>query len=292
MEFDANRRLFVGLATLDIILGVDLFPSGNEKVVATREAIVAGGPAANAAVTSAFLGKTSVLVSGIGQSSLGTQILSELTGRGVSVVDMDADRSESPPVAAIVVTLSTGDRAVISPGAVASQVRAGRDLSALVAASGAVLIDGHHPQLATEAVRIARESGVHSILDGGSWKPQTDALLQYIDFAICSDDFQPPKYRKEYVLEYLIKRGVKYAAVTRGARSILWASGSKRGEVPVPTWDVVDTLGAGDVFHGAFVSEIPHGPVSTEAFVSALAFAGSIASKSCGSFGTRAWMDQ
>ena len=76
------------------------------------------------------------------------------------------------------------------------------------------------------------------------------------------------------------------AAITRGEQSILFRTLEGEGEVPVPAIDAVDTLGAGDVFHGAVAYYLAGGL----AFDAALAGAAKVAARSCTSFGTRDWM--
>jgi sugar/nucleoside kinase (ribokinase family) len=205
-----THSLFVGLATLDIILGVEIFPDSNQKVVASRESIADGGPAANAAVTCAFLGCPAVVLTALGGTSLAEVIRAELAEQSVSVVDMDPKTACPPPVAAIIVTLPSGDRTVVSPGAVQSTAEPNETFGALILASCAVLVDGHHPKLALAAVRSARETGIHTILDGGNWKKTTGTLLPFVDTAICSNDFRPPDVRREDILEFLQAQGVRH----------------------------------------------------------------------------------
>jgi sugar/nucleoside kinase (ribokinase family) len=91
---------------------------------------------------------------------------------------------------------------------------------------------------------------------------------------------------EEDVLAFLKASGVANIAITRGAESIRYLSAVNSGIVQVPQVDVVDTMGAGDIFHGAFCyySAVGRG------FVEALAEAARVASESCRFRGTRDWM--
>jgi len=92
------------------------------------------------------------------------------------------------------------------------------------------------------------------VLDGGSWKEGTDELLGFADTAICSNDFKPPGCANEdEVIDYLIGRGVANIAITKGAHPIRFQSDAASGSVRVPLIEPVDTMGAGDIFHGAFL---------------------------------------
>lgn len=72
---------------------------------------------------------------------------------------------------------------------------------------------------------------------------------------------------------------------------MLWAGPDGGGAVEVPAVRVADTLGAGDVLHGALAHRLATaGPLTSERFTEALRAAAVVASRACASFGTRAWM--
>jgi sugar/nucleoside kinase (ribokinase family) len=303
----ALRGLFVGLCTLDVIQGVAQMPRQNEKVIAGRQTIAAGGPATNAAVTFAFLGGQATLLTGVGGHPLTLGMLADLRQAGVTLVDAAADDDAPPAVSSIIVTEGTGDRCVVSTNAAGRALSPPPALAGLVEAADVVLTDGHHPALALAAARTARSLGRPCVLDGGSWQPHTADLLPHVDVAVCSADFRPPGPGPAELLDVLLGAGVPWAAVTDGPRPVRWAAGSAStgirasGEVPVPSVDVADTLGAGDVFHGAFAHALAGvtiggltvaglGTDGPESFCSGLRFAAQVAAHSCRSFGTRTWM--
>lgn len=111
---------------------------------------------------------------------------------GVSVSDLAAASANPPAVSSILVTESSGDRAVASTNASGYRLTPPDDLDALVAGCDIVEFDGHHMELATAIARAARAAGRRTVLDGGSWKAGTEDLLPSIDVAVCSDDFRPP----------------------------------------------------------------------------------------------------
>ncbi|MFF3943574.1 PfkB family carbohydrate kinase [Streptomyces sp. NPDC001902] len=286
------RALFVGLCTLDVITLVDHVPAPNEKLTARTQTVAAGGPATNAAATFAHLGGEAVLLTAFGGHALAGAIDADLAALGVDVINLTADSPEPPAVSTILVTAATGDRAVASTNvASGTSVSPPGDLSVLVGDADVVLVDAHHPALAVPAARLARAAGVPTLLDAGSWRPATPTLLPYVDVAVCSADFHPPgTSTPAEVLAYLHDAGVRWTAVTQGPSPIL----RPEGQIPVPAvTPVVDTLGAGDVLHGALAHHLaahitPR--LTPPAFDTALAFAADIASRSCASFGTRAWM--
>ncbi|MFB7288942.1 PfkB family carbohydrate kinase [Actinacidiphila glaucinigra] len=277
------RALFVGLCTLDVITLVDHVPAPNEKLTARTQTVAAGGPATGAAATFAHLGGEAVLLTAFGGHPLAGAIDADLAALGVDVINLTADSPEPPAVSTILVTAATGDRAVASTNAASgAAVSPPGDLSVLVGDADVVLVDAHHPALA---------AGVPTLLDAGSWRPPTPTLLPYVDVAVCSADFHPPgTTTPAEALAFLHDAGVRWTAVTRGASPILRPD----GQIPVPAvTPVVDTLGAGDVLHGALAHHLATHittRLTPPSFDAALAFAATVASRACGSFGTREWM--
>jgi sugar/nucleoside kinase (ribokinase family) len=295
MEPTNSRRpegLFVGLCTLDVIQLVDHVPGSDEKVTARQQVVAAGGPATNAAVTFSHLGGAARLLTGIGSHPLGRAVTAELRELGVRVSDLAADSVEPPALSSVLVTASTGDRAVASTNATGHRLAPPDDLGALVAACDVVEFDGHHMELATATARLARAAGRRTLLDGGSWKAGTAELLPLIDVAVCSDAFRPPgTHTPADVLRFLAEHGVVWSAVSRGGRPIEWAGPEGGGTVDVPAVRVADTLGAGDVLHGALTHRLAtQAHLTPYGFEEALRAAARVASRACASFGTRAWL--
>ena len=291
MSEPENKAVFVGLATLDVILSVTRVPHSNEKVVALNQCIAAGGPAANAAVTASFLGTKAALITGLGSHPLTAGIANDLEAHGVRLIDLNSASNNPPSVSAIMITSSTGDRAVVSRNAEGQMVEPPANLYSFFVGASALLVDGHHPQLALEAVRVAREAGIITVLDAGSWKPITKALLPFIDVAICSSDFHPPGEGSTDVLRYLVNNGVLCAAVTTGGNSIRWIFDNVSGTTKVESVPTTDTVGAGDILHGAFIHYISgEASLTARSFEESLKLASVVASKSCQYFGTREWM--
>jgi sugar/nucleoside kinase (ribokinase family) len=274
--------LFIGMTTLDFIYLTPSIPQPNQKLVAIDAITAAGGPATNAAITFQWLGHQSRLLSALGQHPCTQMIRADLTG--LELIDLAPDRSESPPISSILVTQATGDRAVISINA--TRFQAEQYPVEILNGVDVVLIDGHQMRVSTEIATQAKAQGIPVVLDGGSWKPGLETILPNVDYAICSANFRPPACGSVgEVFDILEDFDIPYMAITQGAMEILYRNSDHSGKVPVPTIDTIDTLGAGDIFHGAFCHYI-----LTQNFAAALASAAKIAARSCTQFGTRSWM--
>ena len=166
------RGLFVGLATLDVVHRVDRLPGENEKITADQQFVAAGGPATNAAVTFVALGGHATLVTALGESPVARCIADDISRYGVEVVDV-APALESPAVSSVMVSTHSGHRAVVGGDAAGSLVPApvSEVLADLIDGVDVVLVDGHHPALATAAARECRTARKPCVIDAGRWKP-------------------------------------------------------------------------------------------------------------------------
>ncbi|QKE85183.1 PfkB family carbohydrate kinase [Arthrobacter sp. NEB 688] len=279
--------LACGLATVDVVQVVEAVPGADEKVVALAAEVTAGGPACNAALTAAALGVPTRFVGAVGSGPLSAVVLRDLAVGGVALTDL-APAAFEPPLSTVLVTRATGERAVVSRNAVGVDglaVPSGSALDALLEGVAAVLVDGHHLPVAVGVARAARRRGIPVLLDGGSWKPGLEELLAETDLAVLSSAFATPDGGG---LEAVLAAGPSWGAVSDGAGPVRWRwAGGVHGEVPVPVVDVVDTLGAGDVLHGALLAELGRG--AADDLPAALARAVDVASRSVSHPGAMGW---
>ncbi|MBF6249040.1 PfkB family carbohydrate kinase [Nocardia farcinica] len=284
-----TAALFVGLSTVDIAYAVDRYPEKDTKTQAREQFLGAGGPAANAAVACAVVsGEPTVLVTALGRHPLTEVARHDLAAHRVTVVDVTPERAEQPPVSSIVVALEGQSRTIVGLDAARTRAPFTTELVEHVDRASIVLVDGHHPELAIGMARRAKELGVPVVLDGGRWKPIHEDLLPLVDVAICSEAFRPPGFEGDAtaLVDYLRARGPTCAALTRGPKAIVYTAGGRRGSVQVtPVGGDADTLGAGDILHGAFCAYFRR----TGDFVAALTRAAAVSTLSCRTFGTRNW---
>jgi len=278
----------LGLTTLDIIYSVENPPLVNEKIVAGDQLIVSGGPATNAAVTFATLTGKSKLVSVIGRHPLSTIVHDELKKYKVRHIDLAPDHAHPPPLSSIVVKKASGERSVVSINAVKTQTEKFQFLNQL-SEMDVLLVDGHQMAASVHACSKARSLGIPCVMDAGSWKDGSDELLPFIDYAICSERFLPPNCSSHQdVIDYASSCGIKNVAITRGGKSILCSINGRNSFTEIPNGMVVDTLGAGDILHGAFCYYLLTGNGD---FAESLVRASQVASFSCQYFGTRSWIN-
>jgi sugar/nucleoside kinase (ribokinase family) len=122
----------------------------------------------------------------------------------------------------------------------------------------ALHLDGHQADAAIHYAKLCRDTGILTSLDGGGMRSNTLELLEFIDVAICSQRLCDQLGMNPAALcELLRQKGVKVGGVTMGEDGLLWFDGQGAvrhlPSLAVPKNEVIDTNGAGDIFHGAYV---------------------------------------
>ncbi|RZU48300.1 sugar/nucleoside kinase (ribokinase family) [Krasilnikovia cinnamomea] len=276
------RVVCVGLATVDLIQRVDRIPGADEKVEAGSAELAAGGPATNAAVAAAALGAEVTLVTAVGTHPLAAVIRADLSTYGVSVLDATPTASTPPPVSAVTVLAATGQRSIVSRNAGGLSAPAPAALTGVLSRADAVLVDGHHPALATAAARAGRPL----IVDAGSWRPVFADVLPHAEVVACSATFRHPELPDPAAI---LDLGARHVAVTAGPEPVRWFAPGAAGEVPVPPVAAVDTAGAGDVFHGALAVAVARDGALSD-LPGSLGYAVAVAGIRVGHAGPRAWL--
>lgn len=284
---------------------MDAIPAPNEKTTSRSLTLTFGGPAANAAAAAVAVGAAARLVTAIGSGPVAALVVAELADAGVDVVDLARGTGAVPAVSTVLVTAATGERAVVSVNA----TRVGRLPTApagVLDGVDVVLVDGHHLETAIEVARSARAAGVPVVLDGGSWKHGLERLLALVDHAIVSADFRVPADLapadptcwtddRERLVRQVASFGPSVVARSDGDGPIVLLDSRTPTEVrslPVPSDPsrrVVDTVGAGDVLHGAYVAFLALARPGADP-AGALARAAGVASESVHFRGARGWV--
>ena len=244
------QALFIGHTYIDVTFLADRMPTGDEKHVASDYAVSFGGNAVTAAFCCAKLGILPDLISTVADDWLGRMFL-DMAARYRISIHIRKVRTSSLSV----IMPNNGKRAIIR----------GRDDDYLhpfpvldLSGCRALHLDGHQPDAAIHYAKLCRERGIVTSLDGGGIRSNTHELLGYIDVAIVSERLcQQMDREPKAMLDYLKSRGCRIGGVTLGERGLVWYddTGIVRAlpALSVPPARVLDTSGAGDVFHGAYI---------------------------------------
>ena len=248
-QFDV---LCVGHASYDLVFSVPYHPNQDEKIVADNLLGCGGGPAANAAVTTARLGFKAAFAGFLGSDTFGDSHYAELQKHGVDT--RFVIRGDSPTPLSTILVKPDGKRALINYKG-DTQALAADAINFANITTKTVLFDGHEPHISL-ALLAQLDPCTLTILDAGSLHQGTQLLMDKVDYLVCSE-----KFALQYAGNVKTALG-KLAAlsanvvITLGEQGLIWQRGNETGQLSAPPATAIDTTGAGDAFHGAFAAAV------------------------------------
>ena len=279
----------VGKTTLDQIWPVADMPVCGGKYRATGYLVLGGGMAATASVAVARLGGLASFYGRAGNGAAGHLMQKELADYNVDVTQFRLFPGARSSVSAVIVD-HCGERMIVNfSGADIPDDADWLQLERVINA-GAVLGDVRWMEGAHAMYASARAHGIPTVLDGEAANNTVfSTLLPLVDHAI----FSLPGLRSfsggrivdhAESLQAVRLLGCPVAAVTLGAQGVLWLDDDGVHHLPAFSARVVDTTGAGDVFHGAYALAIAEAMSVPEAML----FSTAVAALKCGRHGGRA----
>jgi sulfofructose kinase len=278
--------LCVGIATLDRILAVDRHPTEPGKYRATDRTVEGGGVAANAAVAVTRLGGEAWFLGVVGDDDTGRAITESLTNEGVDVSMLRVVPGRLSPESVVLVD-STGERLIVnhtSPDLFDAAALPDREE---IGRPDAVLTDMRWRRGAISALKTAQELGVPGIVDCDHAPEDAPGILEEATHVIFGQSTLEAWTGIGDLGAALKAAGTRldaWVAVTSGSDGTTWLDGDRLEHVEALDVDAVDTLGAGDVFHGAFALGLTEGM----SLGSSIRFASAAAALKCTRFGGRA----
>jgi sulfofructose kinase len=287
----APRVICLGLTALDATWTVEQLPSVGGKTRASSYEERGGGMAATAAVTAARLGAAAQFWGRAGHDAAGAAMRDELAAWGVDVAHLRLFDGARSSVSGVIVD-ARGERTIVNFRGSDQPADPGWLPLAEVRQADAVLADPRWPEGALTLFGAARRHRVPSVLDGDVAEAAVfDALLPSVDFAVFSElglagyaGEVSSALDVERALRFARERGCRVAAVTLGEHGVAWHDGNTLQRLPAFAVEVVDTNGAGDVFHGALAFALGARWGVREAF----RFSAAVAALKCTRHGGRA----
>ncbi|MCM0081837.1 PfkB family carbohydrate kinase [Geomonas sp. Red32] len=262
---DAVEVVGLGVSTLDLLMQVERFPEGEGVAKAHASVLQGGGPVATAMVTLARLGARTSMIDRVGDDWRGRLIVEEFLREGVGTGHLLVQNGASSSIASIMVRKDDGARHIVyAPGDVEELSPA--DLPEDAIASARILhLNGRHFEASLAAAALAKRKGVTVSFDGGAhrFRPELLPLIKLTDVCIVAREFAFSCTGKNSLADAaaaLIELGPKIVAITAGAEGS-WVFAGKESFYQ-PAFAVehpVDTTGAGDAYHGAFLYGILRG---------------------------------
>ena len=255
----------IGASTLDRFIVVDHYPTGREVQQVVSSTTDGGGPVATALAVAGKYGVRTAMIDSIGDDMVGRHILADFEKYNVNTNAIQVERGAKSGVATILVKQSTGERAVFFERSTATDPHFLEVHKQLIEDAYILHINGRHRQLMRSAIAVAKEAGTIISLDGGAQRYDEDmkAITEDSHIVIVARDYAE-KYTGATNLEDACRiihdRGALIAGVTDGANGshFVWPDGTAYRCEPFPQKSIVDTTGAGDSFHGAFLANLAH----------------------------------
>jgi sulfofructose kinase len=281
----APKILCAGGAVQDIIMRVDEFPAPGGKVQASEFLITSGGQAGNAAVAVARLGAQCSYIGALGDrdDEVANTIVKTFAGEGIDVsraVRVPGARSS----ASLILIDKTGEKMIATRRDTGLANAVPGDAKAAVAGIDAVLLDNRYATLTLPIGQAAQARGIPRVLDLDKPSPSSDPLVIGSTHVISSAEAMRESTGLKDYGAALKKFGEVYKgflAVTDGPAGVYWLDDGEVRHMDAFKVDAVDTLGAGDTFHGAFTYWL----VETGNVVASMRFAAAAAAIKCQRFG-------
>ncbi len=282
MPFDV---VGVGHATLDLLGVVPRHPEVDTKTELGTFSLQGGGPAATALCTLSALGDSTALVAKLSDDLFGQLIRQGLEVAGVDTAGLVVEPGRVSPVSFIAVEAAGGRRTIYWTRGDVGRLEPAEVPLGLLAGARALHVDGVQMEAQLHAAREARRLGIPVMYDAGTVRPGSEELVGLTDLLVASERFAVELGGGTLAanLEALRARGPATVVVTLGEDGSVGLRGDEVLSVPALEGPVVDTTGAGDVYHGAFL----HAHLKGMELKACMRFASAAAGLKCRALGGR-----
>lgn len=277
--------LAAGAAVVDFVFQLDEAPSRSEKHRARDAAIVGGGCAANAAVAVARLGGKAILAARMGDDVIGDMIVGDLEAENVDCSLVRRIKGRRSSYSSVIID-PAGERSIVNYRDPQIDGVGNWLEECTMPDFDAALADTRWPDGARVAMRAARERGVPGVIDGEAPVREAQEALDmatHIAFSAAGLRDLDGIEDTRSALDAAAAQTGAWVCVTAGEDGVRWLDGETMRHFPAFNVDAVDTLGAGDVWHGAFALALAKGKSEEDAII----FASATSALKCQQFGGR-----
>ena len=256
----------VGYACQDTLVRIQRLPVWEDRVPVLESGSQGGGVVGTAMYAAAKLGSRVGMVGRAGDDQTGRAIRDDFARAGVDVSRFELHPGGASPFSVVLVDAVTGSRSFLVYRGNAPHLTESDLDPTYLAQAKYVHVDGIQPSAALGAARLARRLGVAVSVDGsdvvGELPPTMRELVGLANVLVCARSFAEALTGlrdEEEMCRCLLTFGPKVGVVTLAERGSLLAAGGDLIRQPGFPVEVVDTTGAGDVYHGAFLHALAAG---------------------------------
>ena len=275
----------VGLNATDTLIPLAAFPERGSKIEYSSPTILPGGQVATTVVACQHWGMRTRYVGKLGDDDAAALHRREFSRAGVEAQLVTVPGCASPQ--SLILVDAAGERTVLCRRDEQLILQPGELKREWIVNARALHVDGHDTAAATLAARWAREAGISVVADLDEAYPGVEDLLENVDYLIVSRNF-PTLITGEPQLEEALRQmrshyGSVLTAATLGEEGVLAWDGKRFLHAAAYRVPVVDTTGAGDIFHAGFIYGLLQGwPLQRQ-----LDFACAAAALNCTATGAR-----
>ncbi|MBO6133979.1 MAG: carbohydrate kinase family protein [Lachnospiraceae bacterium] len=279
--------LFIGNTTMDMLIGVRDRPASDTKVFAERVIKSCGGVAFVAASAFQKLGGRAGLITSVGWDCEETKFIRETIDKKGFDPCQIIEIAEKASSFSVILVEKTGERCIVYTEGCMGSFSSGLLDKGLLRETKCIHIGGIPDQRLPEIIRFCRENteALISVDSSYSSKEVVDEILPLIDIFIPDEKAVRERLsmEPEEACRYFVDCGASIGAVTLGERGSIACC--DKGFFKAPAYEmgerIVDTTGAGDNFHGAFLYCLLRG----WGMEKTLRFSNAFAALSCRDFG-------
>jgi sulfofructose kinase len=245
----------VGLNATDTLIRVAHYPARASKVDFLSTTVLPGGQVATAVVACRQWGLRTRYVGKLGDDPAAAIHRAEFARLGVEAHLVTASGCSSPQ--SFILVDDSGERTVLCKRDPRLSLRPEELQRDWIVNSRALHVDGHDTAAATQAATWARAAGIPVIADLDELYPRVESLLRNVDYLIASRDI-PGRLVGDNDLKKSLpavhtRFRCRLTAATLGHEGVLAWDGEQFHYAPAFLVEVVDTTGAGDIFHAGFI---------------------------------------
>ena len=252
----------IGLCTFDIMIKLPDLPTWDQPTRMEAVAIDGGGPCGTALCAASKLGAKTGFIGTAGRDWLAAFKLKTMTDLGVDISHIVRRDIKENQIACVYVHQDTGERIFnLSKDFYVYPLQAYEIERDYITQAQYLLLDGHYLEASTRAAEWMHEAGKCVILDGGKTSAKKldetkAALVPLSDILICGSGFAEAitgEAELHAAGQAALNYGPSLVVITGGEKGSFTFSQNAQFHTPAFQVDVVDTTGAGDVFHGAYI---------------------------------------